>query len=213
MAENPLGRNTPESDQRSGSASHPVVGFCQPLSPVSRFSFMLTPRPGLPTRRHPGRAPISKPAAATRLRGPLGRPTPGRERVLSVHPHLTQRPQGRAGSPSRPHPTPARLPVGIESSRSIPTSPSVPKVGLDLRAGHTQPRRASGRAGSPSRPHLPRCFRRKRPTFLPPSAPTGARIQPPSPAGGRHNRRPAQPLPRREASWLENMMLWHILCK
>ena len=53
MAENPLGRNTPESDQRSGSASHPIVGFCQPLSPVSRFSFMLAPRPGPLIRRHP----------------------------------------------------------------------------------------------------------------------------------------------------------------
>ena len=120
------------------------------------------------------------PEASTRLRGPLGRPPPDRDRVLSVH-KCPQRPQGRA-------------PI---------SEPATPNPGA-----------RPGRAGSPSRPHLPQRFRRKRPTFLrPPSAPTGARIQPPSRAGGRHNRRPAQTLPRREASWLENMMLWHLLCK
>ena len=72
-----------------------------------------------------------------------------------------------------------------------------------LAVGNESSRLIPFSALSEKAPHLP----------SPPSAPTGARIQPPSRAGGRHNRRPAQPLPRRPASRTANMTLWHLLCK
>ena len=56
-------------------------------------------------------------------------------------------------------------------------------------------------------------FGERAPPSLPPAPRQGRSPYHPSPAGGRHNRRPSQPLPRTPASQPENSMLWHFLCK
>jgi hypothetical protein len=75
-------------------------------------------------------------------------------------------------------------------------------------------RAATSRQGtSPLGPHHPWRFLRKRPTSVPPVPRQGRSPFHPSPAGGRHNRRPAQPLPRTPTSQPTNSMLWHFLCR
>ena len=74
------------------------------------------------------------PEASTRLRGPLGRPPPGKDRVLSVHTSLGV-PQVGLRSPSRPH-----LPRRFRRKRPTfsPSAPAgAPPTPLPLPAGGT----------------------------------------------------------------------------
>ena len=90
-------------------------------------------------------------------------------------------------------------PVGRAPDPEPPTFAAYP--GRRLPVGNESSRSAPSSALSEKAPHLPS-----------PSAPAGARPFP-HPAGGRHNRRPSQPLPRTPASQPANSMLWHLLCK